>query len=94
MTQVRRLTWDDWNVLHIARHNVTPDEVEEVCHGNPMTSASYAGRLRLIGPTNAGRLLTVILAPSDDAGIYYPVTARPASKQEHRRFEETQGGRA
>jgi len=28
---MRRLVWDVWNVGHIARHRVDPEEVEEVC---------------------------------------------------------------
>ena len=33
MIVIRRLVWDTWNIVHIARHDVVPDEVEEVCHG-------------------------------------------------------------
>ena len=83
--------WDAWNVPHIARHEVTPEEVEEVCHGSPMTSATYEGRLRVVGPTDAGRMLTVILAPQG-RGVYYPVTARPASRKERQVYKEQQGG--
>jgi len=92
LTRVQRLTWDDWNVLHIARHEVTPDEVEQVCHGNPSTDSSHSNRLLVTGPTVTGRVLTVILAPAAGPAVYYPVTARPASKKERRRFDERQGG--
>ena len=34
MIVIRRLIWDSWNITHIARHDVTPDEVEDVCHGD------------------------------------------------------------
>ena len=33
MVYIRRLIRDDWNVVHISRHQVTSDEIEEVCHG-------------------------------------------------------------
>ncbi len=85
---VVRLIWDPWNVTHIARHEVTPDEVEEVCHGDPMTSETYGGRLRVVGQTLAGRVLTLILAPRDDDGVYYTVTARSASRKERRLYRE------
>jgi hypothetical protein len=68
MLVIRRLIWDSWNAAHIARHQVTPDEVEDVCHGDPMTSATYKGRTRVVGFTRSGRILTVILAPEDDLG--------------------------
>ena len=41
MIEVRELVWTAWNIGHIARHAVTPDEVEEVCHGEYMTSETY-----------------------------------------------------
>ena len=93
MLTIRRLIWDAWNVAHIARHHVIPEEVEEVCHGQPITSQTYKGRLRVVGPTRRNRMLTVILAPTDNEGVYYPVTARPADRKERRNYEQQQRGR-
>ncbi len=31
--KICELVWDDDNIDHIAKHNVTPDEVEDVCFG-------------------------------------------------------------
>jgi len=92
MLFVRRLIWDTWNIAHIARHDVIPDEVEEVCHGHPVTSQTYQGRIRVIGPTSNQRMLTVILAPTEERGVYYyPVTARPADRKERRQYHEQRG---
>jgi uncharacterized protein len=91
MLTVRRLIWDPSNVDHIARHHVTPEEVEEVCHGAPITSQTYKGRIRVVGRTQSRRILTVILAPTDEQGVYYPVTARPADRRERRNYEEQRG---
>ncbi|MBI3327100.1 MAG: BrnT family toxin, partial [Nitrospinae bacterium] len=91
MLSIRRLIWDTWNVAHIARHAVTPEEVEEVCHGEPVASQTYKGRIRVVGPTRRGRMLTVILAPTDEARIYYPITARPADRKERRNYREQRG---
>jgi uncharacterized DUF497 family protein len=90
MLVVRRLRWDAWNVEHIARHRVLPEEVEEVCHGPYVASETYGGRLRVIGPTSGGRMLTVILAP-EGRGMFYPVTARPTSRQERRLYDALTG---
>jgi hypothetical protein len=65
MIVIRKLIWDSWNIAHIARHDVTPDEVEDVCHGNYITSQTYKGRIRVIGPTSTGRMLAIILAPRE-----------------------------
>jgi len=85
MTLVRWLIWDGWNVRHVARHKVTRDEVEEVCHGLFITREAYAGRLMLIGPTRADRTLAVVLEPVEE-GVFYPVTARTASRKERRLY--------
>jgi uncharacterized protein len=91
MLTIRRLIWETWNIAHIARHDVIPDEVEEVCHGTPITSATYKGRIRVVGPTQSRRMLTVILAPTDEQGVYYPITARPADRKERRNYEQQRG---
>ena len=91
MLIVRRLIWDPWNVDHIARHHVTPEEVEAVCHGTPVINLTYKGRLRIVGPTRSRKMLPVILAPTNEQGVYYPVTARPADRKERRNYEQEQG---
>lgn len=90
MISILNLRWDDWNRAHIARHQVAPEEVEDVCYGDPMVEHGYKGRYRLVGSTHAGRMLAVVLAP-EEAGVYYPVTARPASRRERRRYQEAMG---
>jgi uncharacterized DUF497 family protein len=80
-------------VAHIGRHGVTLEEVEQVCHGPFIVRQAYSGRLMLIGPTLEQRMLTVILEPEPDrSGVYYPVTARPASRRDRSRYREEQGG--
>jgi hypothetical protein len=82
---VKRLIWDDWNVPHIARHDVTPDEVEEICNGQHALREGYAGRIVLIGRTSAGRLISAVLDPdTGEDDVYYPVTSRPADRKERR----------
>ena len=92
MIYVRRLIWDAWSVAHIARHGVIPEEVEEVCHGEYIEREAYEGRIMLLGPTGTGKILAVVLEPADK-GIYYPVTARPASRRERKIFRIEKGGR-
>lgn len=90
MVKIKKLVWDEWNIKHISRHDVIPNEVEEVCQGDPVFRSSYKGRKLVIGPTKSGRMVTVALDPEPDlVDIYYPVTAHPASKKERRRYKET-----
>jgi hypothetical protein len=90
MVEVRRLTWDPWNIGHIRRHQVVPREVEEVCHGDPLVQQGREGRLALVGPTGDERMLTVILDLLVD-GSHYVVTARPASRKERALYSWEKG---
>ena len=92
MPAIGDLAWNTWNVNHIARHGVVPAEVTEVCSNAVLIRQSYANRIVVIGPSNAGRMLAVILEPMDpDTKTNYVVTARPASRQERRLYREEIG---
>jgi uncharacterized DUF497 family protein len=82
MLYVRHLIWDVWNVDHIARHEVNTEKAEDVCHGDPVVQEGKKVRSLVFGPTRAGRLLTVVLDPTEATNVYYVVTARPASRIE------------
>jgi uncharacterized DUF497 family protein len=58
--------WDEANINHIAEHNVTPEEAEEVILGDPLESGfekSLHGedRWTYIGETLHGRFLQVVI---------------------------------
>jgi uncharacterized DUF497 family protein len=74
-------------VAHIARHDVTRRDVQQVCQGEFIASDTYKGRLRIVGPTRAGRMLAIILKPNGE-GVYYCVTAHDANAGETRRYHE------
>ena len=92
MLEVKDLIWDDWNSLHIAKHKLTRAEIETACTGKAVTFAGKKGRLILLGLTQSRKLIAVILDPEPQTGIYYPVTARPASKKERRYYRVKKGG--
>ena len=79
---IKRLIWDEWNIFHIANHHVTPDEVEIICHGDPLIlRGQQKNRLVLIGSVGEARILAVIME-SKGRGTYYPITAYPADKKD------------
>jgi uncharacterized DUF497 family protein len=94
MLIIRHLTWNAMNVAHIARHDVTPEEAEQVCHGTPVVQQGKNGRYLVLGPTQAGRMLTIVIDPEPDEGegVFYPVTARPASRRERAIYQNERGG--
>jgi uncharacterized DUF497 family protein len=88
-----RLEWDDWNRDHIAKHEVVPEEAEQVVRSDPVVLESYKGRLILIGPTSSGRMLAVIVGANPKLlNVYYVFSARPASRKERRIYEDEKGG--
>lgn len=75
---------------HIARHHVSVEEAQEVIEGDPFVTNTRLGRYRLIGPTVAGRYLTIIIAPRG-RGLYGLVTARDADHTERRNYLHHRG---
>ena len=86
MITVRKLVWDEWNIAHIARHKVLPEEVEEICKTNCQTEDAQKGRIRITGITHAGRIISAFLDPEPQIDVYYTVSARDASKKERRSY--------
>ena len=78
-------------MAHISAHQVSPDEVEELCQGPYIDGEAKKGRIILIGPTSRGRMLAAILDPEPEAGVYYPVSARAASRKERRQYQQARG---
>lgn len=86
---IQNLIWDEWNVEHIARHNVKPEEVEEVCGSRKIFISKVGGqKKRIIGQTLSGRYLTIFLADKDENN-YYVVTARDATAKERRQYKRS-----
>ncbi len=83
---IDELPWDDWNAEHLARHHVSPTEVDEVCCGEPWILRGREGRFVVFGQTRAGRRLLVIL--EDRGGVLFdPITTRQMTEAERRRDE-------
>ena len=80
------LEWDDYRVEHIARHNVEPGEVWEVCE-DPHHLARRHGQNRYLvyGQTADGRYLFVVLEGIRGT-TYKPITARNMTAHEKRNF--------
>jgi uncharacterized DUF497 family protein len=75
--------WDDGNVFHIGRHEITPEEAEEVFDGRYKAGPSEAiCRLRR---NLDGRLLFVVFRRLT-AGMIRVVTARDMDDRDRRVF--------
>lgn len=62
--------WDDANVLHLAGHNISPEEAEEAILGAPIDIGFEVvdgeERSSSIGETNAGRILWIVITFRDE----------------------------
>ncbi len=95
MRTIDELFWRDDRVDHIARHSITPDEVEEALFEDrgvllrvgPAERNPDETIYRYFGRTLAGRYLMVVLLDLGE-GLAMPITAREMTRQERRRFDE------
>jgi len=92
MTYIRYLLWNEWNLDHIAEHNVSPREVEEICYADPFVTIARNRTLRIIGQAYSGRFLAIFLAPRGRGG-YFVITAREATDAERKNFYRQKGGK-
>jgi uncharacterized DUF497 family protein len=85
--------WDEANIGHIAEHDITPIEAEEVIRNRPIVVEyqNRAGepRIRQIGETSTGRILTVVTTRRGQS--IRVVTAFPAKRRQRAQFLQARG---
>jgi uncharacterized DUF497 family protein len=77
--------WDEDNVLHIERHQFTPEEVEEVFAGEHKVRRTRQQLYIALGQTLAGRL-TLVVFRRLNGGRIRVITARDMDSSERRLF--------
>jgi len=83
---VREIRWTEESEDHIARHGVTPDEVEQVINTRPRLVVTGAEEVVYVfGTTDAGRYIMVVLVEAAD-GRDFVVTARDMTDSERQAF--------
>jgi uncharacterized DUF497 family protein len=61
--EISDFEWDEKNVAHIARHSVSPDEIENVAFDDePWIKKGRTGTRYMLGYTVAGRYLFIVYA--------------------------------
>jgi uncharacterized DUF497 family protein len=82
--------WDDGNITHLAAHQVTPTEFEQVMNNGPLEldyeMIDNEERYRAVGLTGGGRLLSVVFMVGN--GRVRGITAFPASTLDKKAFLE------
>ena len=87
--RIHEFVWSKDRIEHISRHGVRPKEVEQACMAPSLVQrAKSEGEnpvYYILGQTDAGRhLFAVVIRFPDGKG--YPVTARPMTAKEERRY--------
>jgi len=88
---IQELLWPEERIDHIGRHDVYPDEFEEVCFGRSLVlRAKSEGTnpvYHVLGETLSGRhLLCIVIGFPNGTG--YPVTARKMTGREKKRYQQ------
>lgn len=87
--------WDKGNVDHIAKHEITPAEAEQVILNNPFDLEFQArngeNRIIQIGETEQGRVLVVITTMREE--LIRVVTAFPAKERLRNLYLAQKGSR-
>jgi uncharacterized DUF497 family protein len=91
---IDEVIWPEDRIQHIAKHGVTPQEVEEVCFGKSLVQRTKSEGENpvyyVLGQTSVGRYLFCVVIRFPD-GNGYPVTAREMTAKEKRRYRKWKG---
>lgn len=83
---IKELVWDEYNIEHIKKHNVTVAEVEEAVKNFIAHKAGKKGRYIAMGRSGT-RLISLIIRRVS-SGTYYLVSARDSGKKERKEIYE------
>lgn len=89
MKSVTAFDWSEETVAHIARHHVTPDEVESLCFAEDAVIERGRGDdiYYITGQTESGRYLFVVVRYLG-RGRARAITARDMEKKERTRYQK------
>ncbi len=85
--RISEIVWDEEAVIHIAKHGVEPEEVEEACFDDPLIRRGRQGLYYVLGRSRGGRYLFMVfkLLGRGQARV---ITARDMTRSEKRYFKK------
>jgi uncharacterized DUF497 family protein len=86
MLFIKQFIWDEMNVLHIGKHHVKPEEVEELFDSYYYLRRLWPNRYIVLGRSHSGRYLFVALDYTDQQ--VYVATARDMDDKERKLFKK------
>lgn len=85
--KIDSLYWNDENIEHISKHNVNPQEVEDVCFGTHIIRREGDRRYILSGQSANGRYLNVVIERVSKE-LFRPITAFEMSENYKHRYRK------
>lgn len=94
---ISNFDWDGANIGHIAKHDVVPDEAEQVLLNDPLDvhfdpDVNGEQRWTYLGETNNGRILNVVITVRNER--IRVVTAYEAEKQDKLLYLDMKAGQS
>ena len=90
--KITKLLWTRDNIGHIAKHNIIPEEVEDLCfRDEPRIKKGRMKTYNILGQTLSGRYLFEVIALRRK-GVAYVVTARDMDNKEKKLYRKLVGG--
>ena len=88
--KISQILWDADSIYHIAKHNVTPEEIEgAVFEGNSIVLKAKEKRYIVLSQTISGKYLTIVIAFKLKGRVQI-ITARDMDEKE-RKFYKRRG---
>lgn len=81
--------WDEGNERELGRHHITPYETEQVLDNEPTWAPGRHGRPGdwiMVGRTNGGRVLTIVIQFKAEMISVRPVTGWDSTRGERTRY--------
>jgi hypothetical protein len=83
--KIRELVRRDSNEAKLGAHRIAWREVEELVNLDQWVTSihpDYPEQVRIMGQTMAGRWITIVLDPTDEADVWRPVAGWPSEDHE------------
>jgi uncharacterized DUF497 family protein len=83
--------WNNWNIEHIARHGVRPEDAEDVILEAETPYPQYHGDGKwLVWGRNSSRGILQVVYILDEDDTVFVIHARPLTEREKRRYRRKQ----
>ena len=86
--RIHKFQWDEdeWNVEHIAKHGVMPEECNDVLHCNYKLFKGKSNTHVILVQNSDGRYLFIVIKYLG-GGVARPITARDMTAKERKRYK-------